>query len=311
MKFKSPSLPELHAFLAVCQLGSFSRAALVLFVTQAAVSRAVQRLEQRLECNLFDRTATGVTPTARGRAFQTLVEGHVAGLEEAMAHFTSGQQATVASKSKLRLSVVPTLGTHWLMPRLAQFQVAHPAVAVELRQFHHDENFSRDDVDVWIDVKRPKAWPRGYQAEYLLGKEIAPVCIPAIAKRLKTLEDLEAETLLHHTNFPGNWSVWLRGAGLRQAQPVLGPGFDLGSNLIVAACAGMGVTVIQPCLIENELATGQLLMPFKLSVSTGRGYYVCYRNAQSQTPAVAAFIAWLHAQVKIGHLPTNFSTKKG
>ncbi|MDO8769127.1 MAG: LysR substrate-binding domain-containing protein [Burkholderiaceae bacterium] len=307
MKFKSPSLPELHAFLAVCQLGSFSRAALVLFVTQAAVSRAVQRLEQRLECNLFGRTAAGVTPTARGRAFQALVEGHVAGLEEAMALFTSGQKATARSKSKLRLSVVPTLGTRWLMPRLAQFQSAYPDVAVELRQFHHDENFSRDDVDVWIGVKRPKAWPRGYQAEYLLGKEIVPVCIPAIATRLKTAEDLLAETLLHHTNFPDNWAVWLRGAGLRQAQPVLGAGFDLGSNLIVAACAGMGVTVIQPCLIENELATGQLLMPFKLPVSTGRGYYVCYRNAQSQSPAVETFVAWLQAQVKAGFLPAKDS----
>ena len=49
MRFKSPSLPELHAFLAVCQLGSFRQAADVLCVTQAAVSRAVQRLEQRLQ----------------------------------------------------------------------------------------------------------------------------------------------------------------------------------------------------------------------------------------------------------------------
>ncbi|HRH06233.1 MAG TPA: LysR family transcriptional regulator, partial [Burkholderiaceae bacterium] len=56
MKFNSPSLPELHAFLTVCHLGSFSRAAQALFVTQAAVSRAVQRLEARLDCNLFHRT---------------------------------------------------------------------------------------------------------------------------------------------------------------------------------------------------------------------------------------------------------------
>ncbi len=302
MKFKSPSLPELHAFLAVCQLGSFSRAAQVLFVTQAAVSRAVQRLEQRLQCNLFDRTAAGVTPTARGSAYQTLVEGHVAGLEEAMALFTKDQQTQAISTCKLRLRVVPTLATRWLMPRLAQFQAANPDVAVELRQFHHDENFSLDDVDVWIDIKRPKSLPRGFKSEYLLGKEIVPVSIPAIAKRLKTVEDFQTETLLHHTNFPDNWAVWLRGAGLRQAQPTLGAGFDLGSNLIVAACAGMGVIVIQPCLIENELATGQLLMPFKLPISTGRGYYVNYRHAHAQTPAAETFVAWLHAQVKVGLL---------
>jgi len=298
MKFNSPSLPELHAFLAVCKLGSFSRAAAVLFVTQAAVSRSVQRLEQRLGCPLFERTTAGVTPTARGFAFQTLVEVHVLGLEAAMVNFSSPKNSDAANKNKLRLSVVPTLGTRWLMPRLAQFQMAHPEVALELRQFHHDEDFNRDDVDVWIDLKRPKAWPRGYQANYLLGKEIVPACIPAIAERLKGVQDLQSEILLHHTNYANNWEVWMRGAGLRQAMPDLGPGFDLGSNLIVAACAGMGVTVIQPCLIENELATGQLVVPFNLPVSTGRGYYVCYRKALPQSPAVDGFVQWLLAQVK-------------
>lgn len=298
MKFNSPSLPELHAFLAVCKLGGFSRAAAVLFVTQAAVSRSVQRLEQRLGCPLFERTTAGVTPTARGSAFQTLVEVHVLGLEAAMVNFSSPKQADASSKNKLRLSVVPTLGTRWLMPRLAQFQVVHPEVALELRQFHHDEDFSRNDVDVWIDLKRPKAWPRGYRAAYLLGKEIVPACIPAIAERLKGVQDLQSETLLHHTNYANNWEVWMRGAGLRQAMPDLGPGFDLGSNLIVAACAGMGVTVIQPCLIENELATGQLVMPFNQPISTGRGYYVCHRKALPQSPAVDVFVQWLLAQVK-------------
>jgi DNA-binding transcriptional LysR family regulator len=297
MKFNSPSLPELHAFLAVCKLGSFSRAAAVLFVTQAAVSRSVQRLEQRLGCPLFERTTAGVTPTARGSAFQTLVEVHVLGLEAAMVNFSSPKNSDAANKNKLRLSVVPTLGTRWLMPRLAQFQMAHPEVALELRQFHHDEDFNRDDVDVWIDLKRPKAWPRGYQANYLLGKEIIPACIPAIAEMLKGVQDLQSETLLHHTNYANNWEVWMRGAGLRQAMPDLGPGFDIGSNLIVAACAGMGVTVIQPCLIENELATGQLVVPFNLPVSTGRGYYVCYRKTVPPSPEVDAFVQWLLAQV--------------
>ncbi|MFY7941333.1 MAG: LysR family transcriptional regulator, partial [Burkholderiaceae bacterium] len=89
MKFNSPSLPELHAFLAVCQHGSFSRAAQALFVTQAAVSRAVQRLEARLNCQLLLRTSSGVAPTDKGLAFQSLVEAHVAGLEQAAALFSN------------------------------------------------------------------------------------------------------------------------------------------------------------------------------------------------------------------------------
>ncbi len=301
MKFNSPSLPELHAFLSVCHLGSFSRAAEALFVTQAAVSRAVQRLEARLNCILLHRTLQGVAPTERGLAFQALVEAHVAGLENASALFNSGNKPSPKHQNKLRLSVVPTLGTRWLMPRLPQFQAAHPEVSIELRQFHHDENFSRNDVDVWIDVKRAKPFPRAFKTVYLLGVEITPVCTPAIAMRLKKVEDLLNESLLHHTNFPNNWALWLHGAGLpkalTKAKLNLGAGFDLGNNLIVAASAGMGVTVIQPCLIERELASGELVMPFKPVVSTGRGYYACYRRTQANNPALEVFMVWLKQKI--------------
>jgi LysR family glycine cleavage system transcriptional activator len=289
MRFKSPSLPELHAFLAVCQLGSFRQAADVLCVTQAAVSRAVQRLEQRLECTLLDRSGTRVLPTVRGREFLALVETHVAGLENAIGRF-----GVRAGPQKLRVSVVPTLGTRWLVPRLMQFRALHPGVDIELRPFHHDENFARDDVDLWIDVKRPaRAWPRGIRTRYLLGREFQPACTPALAAVLHRPRDLLRVTLLHHINYPGNWALWLSKAGGVHTTPTMGPGFDLGSNLIVAACAGMGVTVIQPMLIEAELASGQLVLPFRPAVATDRGYYLCSRAALAENAAVEQFTRWL------------------
>jgi DNA-binding transcriptional LysR family regulator len=134
-----------------------------------------------------------------------------------------------------------------------------PDVNVELRQFHHNEDFQRDDVDAWIDIKLPhRRWPRGISAHYLLGHNTTPVCTPGIAARLKSPGRLLKETLLHHTNFPDNWRLWLTAAKVSAAELKLGSGFDLGNNLIVAASAGMGVAVLQPCLIERELASGEL-----------------------------------------------------
>ncbi|RZJ15657.1 MAG: LysR family transcriptional regulator [Acidovorax sp.] len=305
MQFKSPSLPELHAFLAVCQLGSFRQAAGVLFVTQAAVSRAVQRLEQRLECTLLDRSGPRVLPTARGREFQVLVEAHVAGLETAVSQF-----GVRRAKRRLRVSVVPTLATRWLVPRLGQFRARHPHIDIELRPFHHDEDFTRDDVDLWIDVKRPsRAWPRGVRARYLLGREIQPACTPDIAARLRQPHDLLKATLLQHINFPGNWALWLQKAGGVDLPLALGPGFDLGNNLIVAACAGMGVTVIQPLLIEAELASGQLVLPFGPAVNTGRGYFLCSRAALAGNEDVAQFTAWLLEASKASSERFGFSPR--
>ncbi len=293
MKFQSPSLPELHAFLAVFELGSFRRAASVLCVTQAAVSRAVQRLEERLGCSLFDRTAFGITPTARGREFQSLVQIPVAALENSIMRFGGRSMS-----AKLRVSVITTLSTRWLVPRLAGFHAAHPEISVELRKYQPTDDFSRDDVDLWIDVKRSgNSWPRGFKRHYLLGKEITPVCTPEIAKRVRQPHDLLRENLLYHTGFPNNWALWLAKAQVPNAQPTLGQGFDTGNNLIVAACAGIGIPVIHPCLIENELANGQLVRPFPILVSTGRGWHACYKNSLAQNPAVLAFVAWLQKQV--------------
>ncbi len=289
MRFKSPSLPELHAFLAVCQLGSFRKAADLLCVTQAGVSRAVLRLEQHLACTLLDRSGSRVVPTSRGRQYQALIEAHVTGLENAFEQF-----GTPCTTHKLRLSVAPTLSTRWLVTRLPQFRALQPDIEIELRQFHYDENFTRDDVDLWIEIKRPaRAWPRGIRAQYLMGREIFPACTPALAANLREPRDLLKATLLQHTNYPDNWALWLSRAGGLDTRPALGPGFDLGNNLIVAACAGMGITLIQPSLIELELASGQLVLPFQQAVNTERGYYLCSHAAQAGNDSTIRFISWI------------------
>jgi len=290
MKFRAASLVELHAFLGVCKAGTMRQAAEQLCVTQAAVSRAVLRLERRVGAPLFERSAQGVVPNAQAQALRARIEPSLAELERAFADV--GQ--THAQRHTLRMSIVPTLGTRWLMPRLKAFKAAHPDVNVELRQFHHNEDFQRDDVDVWIDIKRPgRRWPRGISAKYLLGREITPVCTPGIAARLKTPSSLLKETLLHHTNYPDNWQLWMAAANVNTAKLKLGSGFDLGNNLIVAASAGMGVAVLQPCLIERELASGELVQPFELSASTGRGYYLCTRNAADGKSVVEVFTRWI------------------
>ncbi|GMG94442.1 LysR substrate-binding domain-containing protein [Cupriavidus metallidurans] len=294
MKIRSPSLVELHAFLAVSRLRSFRLAAEELCVTQAAVSRAVQRLEQHLgDCQLFERSSQGVALTEEGRQLRKLTERHVLALEAAATRL-QGPRAD----GKLRLSVIPTLGTQWLLPRLARFREAHPDVDVEMRQFRHDEDFSRDDIDVWIEVKRPKRrWPARMQVKYLLGRELVPVCAPSLLSRLKRPGDLLQEALLHHTNFPENWALWAKAAGLGVA-PKLGPGYDLSINLIFAAKAGLGIALTQPCLIERELEAGELVMPFDLRVDTGRGYFTCVDAQRPRSAAQNAFLDWILAEAR-------------
>lgn len=295
MQILSPSLVELHAFLAVARTGSFRKAAEQLCVTQAAVSRAVLRLEAELGRDMFHRTPAGVELTPAGRQLRTLAEKPVAALESAARRLRG-----TPDRMRLRLSVVTSLGNLWLMPRLEKFRSACPGVDLEFRTYHPNETFSREDVDLWIDLKpSPKhRWPRQISARYLTGREIVAVCAPALAEGVRGAADLLDRPILYHSNYPANWDTWAAAAGARLPKGWKGTGFDLVANLIGAARAGMGVAVVQKCVVEADLASGRLVMPVPGAASTGRGYYLCRRRALGGHPAADAFSDWVVEQAK-------------
>lgn len=293
MQILSPSLVELHAFLAVARTGSFRKAAEQLCVTQAAVSRAVLRLEAGLGRDMFHRTSAGVALTPAGRQLQTLAEKPLAALETA-----ARQLRSTPERMRLRLSVVTSLGNLWLMPRLEKFRSAWPGVDLEFRTYHPNETFSREDVDLWIDLKpSPRhRWPRQISARYLTGREIVAVCTPALAEGVRSAADLLARPILYHSNYPGNWDTWAAAAGVGLPAGWKGTGFDLVANLIGAARAGMGVAVVQKCVVEGDLAAGRLVCPVPVSASTGRGYYLCRRRAQPAHAAADLFADWVRRE---------------
>lgn len=296
MRIRSPSLSELHAFARAAESGSLTRAADALSVTQGAVSRAVLRLEADLGVTLLERNASGVQPTAAGRRYLDEIRPALAALEHAAATVKSP-----AKRHTLNICAIPTLNTRWLVPRLARFQTAHPELSLAFTPYVVEEDYLRDDVDCWIQTRRSASsrWPRHVLATYIVGREIVAICPPAIAATLRNAVDLLRHPLLHHVNYPDNWRVWLRAAGIAEASVRdirLGAGFDLVAAMTEAVAAGMGVAVVQRCLIERELRSGQIAVPFATIASTGRGYYLCVPRSRADAPAVAAFSAWLRVE---------------
>lgn len=297
MRILSPSLVELHAFLGVVRHGSFRRAADELCVTQAAVSRAVARLESHLGVRLFDRTASGVRLTAAGGELRGQVEAPVAALEAAADRVRARPETR-----RLRLSVVPSLGNLWLLPRLESFRQAHPDIDIEFRQYHHDEDFTRADVDLWLALKTGarQRWPRQVAAQYLIGREIVAVCAPALAQGVEGADALLGLPKLYHSNYRDNWGLWADAVGARLPANWRGTGFDLVMNLIEAARSGMGVAVVQRCMVQSELAAGRLVMPVAGAATTDRGYYLCRLRAAADSAAAQAFASWVRAQAARG-----------
>ncbi len=295
MKIQSPSLPELHAFMRAAETGSFMRAAALLCVTPAAVSRAVQRLEARVGVTLLERNARGVSLTASGRAYLTWIQPALSILEDAaVTSFQNSRQPT------LRISAPPALNMRWLLPRLPLFQAEHPQLKLAFQSYDIRDDFLRDDVDCWLQGRQSSAsrWPRHIEATYVIGREISPICHPSQAHRIRTPADLLRLPLLYQSRYPDNWALWLRKAGIESKELPLQTGFD--SGLVEAVMAGMGVAVVQLCLIERELELQRIAAPIPITVSTGRGYYFCTPRASHDRPVIVALRKWLVEQAKAG-----------
>ncbi len=121
---------ELETFLAVAELGSFSKAAERLSLAQPSVTNRVQRLERDLRTRLFERTTRAVTLTAEGERLRARVEPVMRSLQSIIDDFC--EQAEMRSQIVV-IAATPMLAFVLLPPIISRFMKANPAVQVELQ----------------------------------------------------------------------------------------------------------------------------------------------------------------------------------
>lgn len=293
MRLHSPSMSELHAFVLAAKLGSFTRAADTLCVTQGAISRAIARLEAHFGQSLLQRSAHRLTLTDAGQTLFDAVAEPLAAIETASAAMLATDR-----EHHLTLSAVPTLASVWLVPKLPDFHRRHPEIQLDFVPYRRDEDFSGSAPDAAVLPGTADRWPN-LQSDYVIGGQMVPICHPdrLIERRdggmWQTPADLLAEPLLYHTTAPTNWAHWLQAAGVPSAAPRLGKGFDQVSILIQAVKADMGLAVLQRCLVREELAAGRVVAPFDLPIHLTRGYFLCAPRERRDHPALRLFREWL------------------
>jgi len=159
MRMHSPSLSELHAFAAAARLGSYSLAAQELYVTQGGISRAIARLEEHLGFALFERLGRRNALTAAGQDYLQAIEPAVMAIEAASAAARRRRHGP-----QLRLSVIPTLFSHWLIPRLPDFNRRYPQIMLSFAPYRRDDPLNAPEIDAWIRVGS-QHWPAGVEAD--------------------------------------------------------------------------------------------------------------------------------------------------
>jgi len=276
-------LNALRAFEASARHLSFTRAAIELCVTQAAVSHQVKGLEARLGATLFRRLPRGLALTDEGLALLPSVRDSFDRLGDTLARFEGGRVLEVLS-----VGVVGTFAVGWLLPRLPAFREAHPFVDLRLFTNNNRTDLAGEGLDCAVRFG-DGAW-HGTEAAPLFEAPMSPLCSPATAERLTEPSALLAETLLRSYR-AADWPDWFAAAGL-SPPPIRGPVFDSSWVMVEAALQGIGVALAPPMMFARDLQQGRLVRPFPTQVSAGR-YWLTWLKSKAPSPALRAFQAWL------------------
>jgi len=291
MASRLPSLNGLRAFEAAARHLSFTRAASELNVTQTAISHQIKRLEDELGIRLFVRQNRSLALTPQARDYLPLVRAAFDDLRMATERLTRRDNAKV-----LTVSTIASLAAKWLLPRLTTFQEAHPGIDVRITTSTGLVDFRKDDVDAAIRYGRGH-WP-GVRAEWLMADELFPVCSPALLqgdKPLRCPEDLAHHTLLQASGgYDDDWRLWLTAAGLPVEMSRQGRlSFDLSLMTVQAAIDGLGVAIGRTAYVQDDIAKGRLVVPFKMALPTDAGFYLVTPEGRSDQPKLKAFRQWL------------------
>lgn len=292
-----PSLDALKGFDAAARHLSFTKAAVELSLTQSAISRQVQTLEEQLGVRLFTRGVRKLALTTEGERLHRAAAQALASLAEACAALRAGQR-----RPRVAVSAAIGVAALWLVPRLGAFQERHPEVDVRLSADNRVVDLAREEVDVALRYGPPELMPP--DAILLFDEVVFPVAAPAIAKSFParpTARDLAAVTLLAYSGEPTpglDWSPWLISLGLEKARPKAVIQFNQYDQVIRATADGQGIALGRGPLVRKLIDKRRLapLMETRQRVAS-RGYFLL-RAAPNGRKEVDAFVAWLLDEAK-------------
>jgi len=289
-----PPADTLIAFECAARHLSFTRAAEELHLTQGAVSKQVRQLEDRLGVELFRRVRQRIVLTDAGRLYLHDIRGAL----EQMTAATRQVMSYAGSADVLNLAVLPTFGTRWLAPRLAEFDRRYPDAGLNLSVRLQPFDFDEEPFDGAIHHGDP-VWA-GAIAERLFDEEVVPVASRAFRDRhqIRTPADLARVPRLQLATRPLAWRQWFDLAGVETDAAFQGARFEQFVMITEAAIHHAGAALIPRFFIEAELASGRLVRLFDLSLAQQTAYYFVYPEGRTMRPVVTAFRKWLMEEAR-------------
>jgi DNA-binding transcriptional LysR family regulator len=302
-----PSLRALKCFVTAARYESFTQAAEVLCVTQAAISRQIKELEDTLDVALFERTGRHIALTDAGRILYNASYLSIMNIAEA------AEVVRRSDKLTLNICVSHTFSALWLSSRLPRFRRKYPEIRLNITVTEHFmelDELMQPDV---IITKNPPREPE-YEVAPLFHDVVYPVCSRAFfethfqSRELKPLDLLKHPTL--HLSLLGraqvcehvDWRVWRNWFQQGDGSERYAQGEHFESNdyrlLVSLAEAGEGTLLGWHHLVHRQIDQGTLVRPVQdaLVFHDRHHYVITHKNARSR-PEYIKFREWIGEEV--------------
>ncbi|NRP75345.1 Glycine cleavage system transcriptional activator [Ensifer psoraleae] len=286
-----PPLTTLRAFEAAARLMSFKSAAEELRVTQSAISHQIASLERNLGTPLFLRLPGRVELSREGAIYFPVVQDALDRIA-----LTTDLIRQTNTPAALTVQVYVTVAVRWLIPRLQTFKQASPEIAVNLDASLLDWEFNPDRADIGLIYTRAPNRPN-LTYTLLRRERLVGVCSPAIAKAIKTPDDLRHFSFLAVSGTTEDAATWAANVGATGLSQKSSPLFDSNLLAIEAAANGQGVVVVPQFLVEVDIAHGNLVTPLASDVMQPGGWYLVHLERRAGEKAIRKFLQWIQSQV--------------
>ncbi|MFO1245211.1 MAG: LysR substrate-binding domain-containing protein [Ramlibacter sp.] len=305
------SAGHLRAFEAVARHLNFRAASEEMALTQSAVSRQIQALEEEVGVSLFLRHTRAVELTSAGAQLLMAVSQALPRIDGAVRQIRQS-----AGRKSVSLTTFASFASMWLIPRLEAFQRDHPDIDIRIDASDQAVDLDVADVDLALRYGPVASMPP--TAVRMFGEQLTPVASPWLLKSqpaIRTPADVAHFALIeagdaHRTHMEWlSWRRWLDEHQLSKLTPKRWLYFNYAYQMVQAALTGQGLVLARLPLVAESLANGDLIEPLpRQRLDSPMAYWLLVGPRSAQRPEIKAFCSWLLAQSKatretIGEVP--------
>ena len=292
MKYKIPHFQNLYSFYQSAELGSFKDAAVLMYISSAAVSQQIRQLEDQLEVKLFERQHRKIVLTEEGKVLHQYARQGFSILQEGI-----HQISLDVNPNSLALSALPSFAQHWLVPRLGDFCELFPDLTVLMTPKNALIDFSKEQVDLCIRFGLGKY--EGIQSEFLMSDHLYPVCHPLYLKEhaITTLEDMNNVRLIEDARPDMSWEQWLKITGTNMNLAIPSVKYQGAHMVIEGALAVQGIALVRHSLAWKYIQQGMLVKIGDVEVRSSYSYWLCAPPAYFKREKVINFAHWIKNEI--------------